>query len=411
MTPFRSTRPTRLVPVLAALLAAACGGENASVSSGISEAVVRDSAGVTLVENARLPEGAGGWSLGAEPTVEIGVLEGDAAYQLYNVRDARRLPDGRLAILDGGSSRVRIYGPDGVHQADWGGEGEGPGEFGAPQALVAWAGDSLAVWDGRFRRLTVFGLDGSLGRTVPLPSVEGLSTTRYADVLADGTLVVSSTQFDGTPASGRIRMPVAVAVVEPEGALVASLGTHPGAESVMYVTPQTVNIFRNPYLPQYVLTATDDQVLIAQTERFEWGFWGLDGGLDRVVRLDEPRHVVTDAERAAELEQSLADVPEERRAGVRRTWEEVPMPDTLNAMETVVVDRTGHVWVRAETLASTESPAPWFVTDPTGQAVARMTLPARLQVYDIGPDWLLGVTTDDLDVERVQLWPLRRTTP
>lgn len=96
--------------VLAASVVAACGaGDRADTAP-----VVRDSAGITIVENSAPAWRPGeGWRIAAEPEVEIGVLEGEAPYQLYRVRDAVRLPDGRIVIANGGSNELRYFAPDG----------------------------------------------------------------------------------------------------------------------------------------------------------------------------------------------------------------------------------------------------------------------------------------------------------
>ena len=236
---------------------------------------------MTVVENPRVPPGVGEWQLGPEPLVEIGVLNGEAPYQLFRVADAARLGDGRIVVINGGTNELRVYGADGGHLATWGGEGEGPGEFLLMQSLVRWPGDSLAVWDS-------------------------------------------------------------------------------------------------------------------------------DGSLARLVRLAEPLRPLSAAAWEAELQRRIAEVPEQARAGIRALWDRVPRPDTLPAISTVVHDAADHIWIRGFVFAATDTSARWIVLDPSGQAVASLDLPAGMEVYDIGTDYLVGVVRDDLDVERVQVWPLRR---
>ncbi len=50
--------------------------------------------------------------------------------------------------------------------ASAGGEGEGPGEFREVDALIGYRGDSLAVWDRRLGRVSIFSGDGHLGRII-----------------------------------------------------------------------------------------------------------------------------------------------------------------------------------------------------------------------------------------------------
>ena len=76
----------RIVGVLLALGALAC--QQDRQDSGELQREVRDSAGVRIVDNARPPEGSRlGWRIGPEPTVSIGVLEGDDPYMLGGVTE------------------------------------------------------------------------------------------------------------------------------------------------------------------------------------------------------------------------------------------------------------------------------------------------------------------------------------
>ncbi|MGD8872304.1 MAG: hypothetical protein PVJ80_12075, partial [Gemmatimonadota bacterium] len=48
-----------------------------------------------------------------EPTLEIGVVEGDDAYTFAAVDDVLRLPEGQIAVSDGGNTRISIYDASG----------------------------------------------------------------------------------------------------------------------------------------------------------------------------------------------------------------------------------------------------------------------------------------------------------
>lgn len=98
------------------------------------------------------------WSVGAEPEVSIGVVDGPAEYQLSDVSSAVRLPDGRILVADGGSGELRYYGADGEHLRSVGGVGEGPGEF-TSLAGLALVADTLFVYDRDLARLSLVDLD------------------------------------------------------------------------------------------------------------------------------------------------------------------------------------------------------------------------------------------------------------
>lgn len=71
--------------------------------------VVRDSAGVTIVENTSPAWSSGEeWRVVEPPVVEIGVIDGDQRYQLSRVLGVGRLSDGRILVANGGSQEIRV---------------------------------------------------------------------------------------------------------------------------------------------------------------------------------------------------------------------------------------------------------------------------------------------------------------
>jgi hypothetical protein len=110
-----------LVVVATSGLMAGCAESNDARSA--PQSVVRDSAGVTIVDNEMpQPDSRLTWSISADPTLSIGTLEGEEAYQLFRVSDAMRLDDGRIVVVNGGSNEMRVFDAAGVHLASWGGE-------------------------------------------------------------------------------------------------------------------------------------------------------------------------------------------------------------------------------------------------------------------------------------------------
>ena len=82
------------------LCAVGCGDANNTPEAGL-RVEVDDSAGVTIVENdpaapdSRLP-----WQLGEQPSVSIGSVNSGEPDELFAVRDAMRLADGRIVIAN-----------------------------------------------------------------------------------------------------------------------------------------------------------------------------------------------------------------------------------------------------------------------------------------------------------------------
>ena len=117
------------LPALATSLA--CQADDAPTEA---TGLVRDSAGIEIVESATPTWTGEGWTVSAEPSLSIGRTDGDERYLFGYVRGALALRDGRIAVLDQYGAMVRVYTPEGEHIEDWGGEGEGPGSSTFPRA-------------------------------------------------------------------------------------------------------------------------------------------------------------------------------------------------------------------------------------------------------------------------------------
>lgn len=108
-----------------ALMGSGCGDGNPSASAGGSER----------------------WGLSDEPTLEIGVVEGDERYQFHEVKDVARLGDGRIAVAHQGTAEIRVFDAEGRFMLAGGGPGDGPGEWRQVAAVHALPGDTLVVVD------------------------------------------------------------------------------------------------------------------------------------------------------------------------------------------------------------------------------------------------------------------------
>jgi hypothetical protein len=83
------------------------------------------------------------------------------------------------------------------------------------------------------------------------------------------------------------------------------------------------------------------------------------------------------------------------------------MPDYVPPWELFTADALDHVWI-GEFLLPGENARTWTIIDRDGRAVGRVTTPLRTLPLDIGEDYVLGVTRDDLEVESITLWRLGR---
>jgi hypothetical protein len=146
----------------AAAIGAAC-SEAGPQRDGGGEPLVRDSAGIRIVENPeprwRADEG---WTIDPVPALQIGAVEGEPAYQFTDPTHASRFATGEIAVVERRTKEVRIYGRDGRHLVTVGRAGEGPGEFQRSPILAVAEPDTIVTWDSTARRVSRFLVDGTL---------------------------------------------------------------------------------------------------------------------------------------------------------------------------------------------------------------------------------------------------------
>ena len=101
----------------------------------------------------------------------LGSANADADWQVFDAVPAAGFDgDGNLYLLDA-PSRVVIVGPDGGLLSEFGGIGEGPGEFGDPGQLDVWPSGRMVVLDMGRGAYHLFGPGGAFERRVRMQPV------------------------------------------------------------------------------------------------------------------------------------------------------------------------------------------------------------------------------------------------
>ena len=90
--------------------------------------------------------------------------------------------------------------------------------------------------------------------------------------------------------------------------------------------------------------------------------------------------------------------------------EDMPSPTTRPAYAAMLVDPTSAVWLRPFRGTSEEDGGPehWLVLGSDGAWLGSVEIPDGFRVMEIGVDEILGVWTDEMDVQRPQVLRLRR---
>ena len=401
----RTGAPSRWVIVgLLALGNAACGaGEQPRV-----RAVVRDSAGITIVENsAPLWREEETWRLTTEPVVNIGVVVGEPEYQLHNVVGATRLDDGRIVVANGGTGEIRFYDPSGRFVSSVGRPGEGPGEFGSLGMLFR-LGDSLVAYDYQLRRTSVFDDKGTFARSFTLEAPPGHSGLSPRGALADRTLLVSTNRVFvyGEAQPGVVRDTVLYLRHDLDGALVDSIGRFPGVQYVVRVTEGAMSVSSLPFGIRPLTAIHASGFFYGTSDRYEIRRYAADGTLEMLIRrVFEPRRV-TPEDVTAYKEQVLTAMGQRNRQAVERMLADTPFPETMPAFAQLQVDGEGNLWVEEYRSPADRHPRRWTIFDPTGQMLGTIETPDRFTIFEIGEDYVLGRWIDNFDIEYVRLYGL-----
>ena len=369
---------------------------------------VRDSAGIWIVENSEPPEGSRlGWTIGPEPTASIGVVDGEEPYMLYRAYDAVMLSDGRIVVANTGTQE-RVFDQSGTHLATWAGAGEGPGEFTDLSQIEPWPGDSIIAWTGPQLGFSVFAPDGRHGRDFVFADQERVSPMQRfwpAAATRDGLILAGHTPEAADTMVIQLR--------DGDGEVVGSFGTHPSFEWHLLTEGDRSILYRKTLGREPVAALWGDLVVIGHTSRYELKAFAEDGTLARIVRRDHGLRVPTAAEVNAYIDTAMdrnSWATGSEAIALRRRFEAVSVADHLPAFASIMTDALGHLWV--EEYQSPADPRPtrvWTVFDPDGRVLGLVETPKGLSIDEVGEDYILGGARTDLDVEMVQVWPLRRS--
>jgi len=409
-------RARALLTALAGLGSAVGCGDSSTARSGTAPA--RDSAGIAIVENQTpvWPEGSG-WTVSPNPTLEMGVAEGDPDQEFYQIAGVTRLSDGTVVVANAGTQQLRYYAADGSLRHTVGRKGGGPGEFGMLLTMLGVPGDSVLTFDAMNRRLSLFDATGrhvrDFGRTDAANPVPLLVLGR----LDDGTYAAQQPNMRIGPAmlqrpAGPARDSVYVLHLDPAGAPADTFGLFPGQRVDVQMIefggrtmPMPIML---PFSPAASVAAGGDRVYVGVSDTYEIGVYSLTGQLRSLIRKPHEPRALTEAEiegHRARLTEVMEGQANPLMTQFQDAYAKVPYPETMPAFGELLVDRAGNLWA-ADVTALERDARRWNVFDRDGVWLGSVTTPPGLNVREIGADYVLGHATDDDEVERVFVYGL-----
>lgn len=348
------------------------------------QATVVDSAGVRIVSHGST--GAGARAVAGQPDLAIG-RGPDAAIDLYRVRGGVLLPDGGVAIANGGSQEVLYFTPTGEPLRRVGGEGQGPGEFSNIFWLQAGFDGAVFVSDPGNQKIVHLDPYGSVIESHPIrfePEVEASERAMvgrgFAVAMAGPSRVVAVpwavAELDGVdgplPLRGELR------------SYSGDLSEFVAIDSVLLRTWYEAEQEEGPPIGQVY-----EAPVFVFSANGAWTAYS-DATTHRVTVLEEgrPSYVIREARSRTPF--TPDSVPEFYPA----------VADSTPSYRAVAVDADGRVWVRSGASVS-DGVVEWRVFSRRGLDVDEIELPQSSDVLDARGDRVLLLERDELDVESV----------
>ena len=418
-----------------------------------------DSAGVRVVVNSAPQWGEGeGWQVTADPVLTLGTVDYPLEQQFQRLGEVTRLSDGTVVVLEIDDAQLRAFDPSGALLWTAGGIGDGPGETrpydDTRAVLTRLPGDTLQLQNGQAR--VRFSSGGDL---LEHARVDYARFRRWGRIFLqycpfDAYFLLDQIVFcDTAPASGSDSPIREQTVMRTDWSLdrLDTLGTYFRAVrasvemdfSEVYAPPKydlvreqfggrrTMRV-SSPLGPEGILRAgVRDRpwLLYARNDRYRIEVWDiLTGALSMVVERRSPRRARTQEEATYTLQWGVMMLPGNDRTDLDPADDRWQALDFLSIAEDFLLDDLGFLWVRRgpspsegdEGLTSEFTdytgqewtiPRPSGLHDvfrPDGVYLGTVQLPNDLDVEEIGKDYVLGKTTDDLDVEYVRVYGLDR---
>jgi hypothetical protein len=369
---------------------------------------MRDSAGITIVENAApLWQPGESWRLSDEPVVRVGAVEGDPEYLLLGVRSALRLDDGTIVISNSGTEEIRFFDSQGRYLRTTGGKGGGPGEFSNLIWIYPLGDDSIVAWDDSPPGIAFFDREGRFGHSAR-PEPPGV----LRGVFADGSLLFAEHVLWSGPREGRQRPPARAYRLDRDGAVIDSLPVFPGREFHFQVRGRegygSISLSPPPFGRFTAFAVSGDGFYAGSQDEFELTYYDLHGRLTTLVRWPARERRVTPGHVERYVQYQLDELSNQSyRSQVERSLSERTYPELLPAYGAIAVDGEGNLWVEEYHL-DWENTRSWLVFDAERRLLGTVVMPGDFIVHQIGRDFVLGWTWDDLDVEYIELYELLR---
>jgi hypothetical protein len=174
------------------------------------------------------------------------------------------------------------------------------------------------------------------------------------------------------------------------------------------ITPEGVRMTSLPFPRVPIEAVAGNRFYFGPADSYELQVYGMTGQLQQIIRLPQVRRQVTEEDISGFRREQLERAGREgTRPAMERMLSQMPYPEIMPPYSRLLVDVEGNIWV-ADYLANHEAEQTWRVFSPEGFYFGTVSVPSRMEVLQIGSDFVLGRSSDDLDVEYIQFHSLTK---
>lgn len=381
-----------------------------------SDIVIRDSAGIEIVENHAPVWGPGDfWTVAPEPEFSLGGYDTapgparDSSHLIWNISAAAPLSDGKIVMLAPMADwKVLVFEPSGAFSGSFGRSGQGPGELNYPLHLRVLPGDTIVVWDYMSGPIYRYDPQGSVLQTSRIDARALMEATRSADVypgesmhqpLPDGSFLLERRRVDfrpPAPAGEIYRRPKEYVRIDSDYG-VHSFGWWEAEEELAMNDPFDPNWIPFPTNSSAVAGGDPLSVYITNGDRYEVHQFTPAGDLRRIIRRTFDPVPISDEQLGEWVEVMKSLNPNKNWPSWNRVFGTVGRR-SYAPVSSMFVDEEGYLWIAdPHSRSATDGTSEWSVYDPHGRWLGNVDL--AYYPYWIGKDFILGGRSDrDLGV-------------
>jgi hypothetical protein len=325
-------------------------------------------------------------------TLERTLLAGDDEELFFgSIKDVSVRSDGRMYVVDGEATQIKVLTPDGTLRASIGSKGAGPGEFRHPSKVFIVRGDSLYVTHGGLAtRLSAFGPNHEFAYEISFSSSVGPAQSTPDEAIpvpGDSGFFVVANPFPW-PSKDPSELVGTVKRMSRDGTTSDTLFTFTGVDKIskkkndggfrFYKTPWTQG--------SYIAQGPEGNLHLVRNDSLTVRTYDVEGTLRGVVEIPFGRVPITESDRERVF--SSRNYGDEAEAYVRKH-----MPSTKPVFQYFLVDNEGRYWFGRPT-PDPDSIA-WWVATPEERRVVTDTLSSDVELLTVRDGQAYGRATTE----------------